>query len=41
MPMTEQVAVKPDDDLIALDDALTLLAEEDFLAATLLVGRQK
>jgi len=33
LPMTEQVAVKPDDDLIALDDALTLLAEEDFLAA--------
>ena len=33
LPMTEQVAAKPDDDLVALDDALTLLAEEDSLAA--------
>ncbi|NQU26438.1 MAG: sigma-70 family RNA polymerase sigma factor [Candidatus Nealsonbacteria bacterium] len=33
LPMTEQVAAKPDDDLVALDDALTLLAAEDSLAA--------
>jgi RNA polymerase sigma factor (TIGR02999 family) len=33
LPMTEQVAAKPDDDLVVLDDALTLLAEEDSLAA--------
>ena len=33
LPMTEQVAAKPDNDLVALDDALTLLAEEDSLAA--------
>ena len=33
LPMTEQVAEKPDDDLIALDDALNLLAAEDCLAA--------
>ncbi len=33
LPMTEQVAAKPDDDLVALDDALALLAAEDSLAA--------
>ena len=33
LPMTEQVAANPDDDLVALDDALTLLAGEDSLAA--------
>ena len=33
LPMTEQVAENPDDDLVALDDALSLLAEEDSLAA--------
>ena len=33
LPMTEQVAEKPDDDLIVLDEALTLLAAEDCLAA--------
>ena len=31
--MSVQVASKTDDDLVALDDALTLLAEEDSLAA--------
>ena len=33
LPMTEQAAAKPDGDLVALDEALTLLAEEDSLAA--------
>ena len=33
LPMTEQAAAKPNNDLVALDDALTLLAEEDPLAA--------
>ncbi len=32
-PMTEQVAAKPGDDPVAFDDALTLLAAEDSLAA--------
>jgi RNA polymerase sigma factor (TIGR02999 family) len=36
LPMTEQVAAKPDDDLVAIDDALTQLAEEDSLAARVL-----
>ena len=33
LPMTEQVAAKPDNDLVSLDEALTLLSEEDSLAA--------
>jgi RNA polymerase sigma factor (TIGR02999 family) len=33
VPMAEQVAASPDGDLVALDDALSLLAAEDSLAA--------
>ncbi|MCP5091434.1 MAG: RNA polymerase subunit sigma [Gammaproteobacteria bacterium] len=33
LPMTDQMAMKPDDDLVALDEALLLLAQEDSLAA--------